>query len=587
MGWNRFIVTRSRMLSSGALLAAAALMSCRSPEAWRREADERAGDLIARHRAAAVGENAPLSIERPSDTFRRRLIALQGLPTAMATSPAPNPAEEPSEGLRLTLADALRIGAHNSREYQDAKESVFRAALALDMREDEFRHSFSAAASGAYRERRAADPAVRGVETSATLNARQKLAVGGSIAAQFAVDLAKLLTLDRDSAYGLLADFSVTLPLWRGAGRAVALEPLRQAERGLLYAIYDFERLRRAFAVRVIGDYLAALQQWQIVRNAEENERRIAVTTERARRLAEAGRLPELQVDQARQDLLRARERVIAARLAFEQRLDRFKISLGLPADARIILDEEELARLYRDDAEARPVAGFVFPPEGAASGDVPAAWVERWTREALRDRLDLRTAMGRVEDARRSAQVAADALRTGLTLELSGAAGERRGLGSAASEDARLNFNRGNYGARLGWDWPWRRTAERNAYRESLIAIARAERQAEELEDQIKAQVREAARNLAQARQNFRIQRLAAEVAERRIRSVDLFLQAGRAQIRDLLEAQESLVSAQNGLSSARAAWRTAELALLRELERLRVDEDGQWREADHESEP
>lgn len=98
---------------------------------------------------------------------------------------------------------------------------------------------------------------------------------------------------------------------------------------------------------------------------------------------------------------------------------------------------------------------------------------------------------------------------------------------------------------------------------------------------------MREAARNLAQARQNHEIQRQAVEVARRRIRSVDLFLQAGRAQIRDLLEAQEALVSAQNAQSAARASWRAAELALLRELERLRVDDDGQWREAENEPEP
>lgn len=98
---------------------------------------------------------------------------------------------------------------------------------------------------------------------------------------------------------------------------------------------------------------------------------------------------------------------------------------------------------------------------------------------------------------------------------------------------------------------------------------------------------MREAARSLAQARENYGIQRQAVAVAERRIASVDLFLQAGRAQIRDVLEAQEALVSARNALTAALVSRRGAELVLLRDLERLRVNDDGEWREADDATEP
>lgn len=560
-----------------------AFASCRSPEAWRREADRRAEHLIALHRPAAVGESGALSIERPSDTFRRRLIAEQGLPSLAELRPS-EPSADAGAIAKLSIGDALRIGARNSREYQDAKEDVFRAALALDLRQDEYRHSFAALASGTYSDRRGGETPVRGIETAGALSAQQRLAAGGAIAARLAVDLVQLLTLDRDSAYGLLADATITIPLLRGVGRDIVQEPMRQAERNLIYALYDFERTRRAFAARVVGEYLGALQQQRTARNAEDNERRIAQATDRAQRLAEAGRLPEIQADQARQDLLRARERTIAARFAAEQRLDRFKITLGLSSDARIALDEAELDRLASDGAASDPVAGFAFA-DGDAS--VPAAQVERWVRAALRDRLDLRAALSRVEDARRAARVAADALRSGLSLELAASAGERRSLGSAASGDASLDFGKGNVSAKLGWDWPWRRTAERNAWRESLLALDRAQRRAEETEDQVKAQVRDAARGLAQAHQTYEIQRQAVAVARRRIESVDLFLQAGRAQIRDLLEAQEALVSAQNALTAAVVARRAAELTLLRDLERLRVDEDGQWKDADHALEP
>ncbi len=556
--------------------------ACRSPDAWRREADRRALEHIRRAQTDSRHAGKEFKIERPSDLLRRHLIETQGLPSLLFSPEEPGPVPKlRAEEVTLTLMDALRVGARNSREFQDAKESVFRAALALDLRQDEFRHSFTALLSGAYRDQRGEETAVRGAEGTALLNARQALSTGTAIAARLAVDVVKLLTLDRDSAYGIMADATITLPLWRGAGREVVLEPLRQAERNLLYALYEFEHFRRGFAVRIAGEYLTTLQQMQSAHHAAENEERIVMATRRAEKLARAGRLPEVQVDQARQDLLRARERTIAARLAAEQRLDRLKLTLGLPPDARVALDVKELDQLTT--AEIAETDLDMAEVEVTTVQEI----VERWILMALRERLDLRVAHAKEEDARRAARVAADALRSGLSLELSTEVGERRSLSSASSDNAQLDWSRARIGARLGWEWPWRRAAERNAWRESLMAVERAARAVEETEDQIKAQVRSLARDLVQAQQSVAIQRQALSVARRRIESVDVFLQAGRAQIRDLLDAQEALVSAQNALAAAVVNKRLTELSLLRDLEQLELDDEGVWREIPHEMEP
>ena len=552
----------------------ACAVSCRSPDAWRQEADRRADEHLRR-----IGALTTAEIARPSDLLRHVLMRDPPLPTETATPDGPSPLHGPV--FELTLTDALRIGARNSREYQDAKESVFRAALELALREDQFRHSLSALTTGAYREVRTSEPTMRGLEGRGAIAAGQTLPSGASIAANLALDVAKLLTLDKDSAYGLLADATITLPLWRGAGRDVVLEPLRQAERNLLYALWDFQRFRRAFAVRIAGEYLEALQQQHAVRYAAANEERIALATRRAEQLARAGRLPEVQVDQARQDLLRARERTIAARLAAEGRMDRLKLTLGLPPDATIQLDASELDRLSTGLTPIGTAGDSDAPP--AISSEV----IDAWVREALAARLELRKAQGRAEDARRATRVAANALRAGLQLEVAGSAGEGRTLSNASAGNARLDASRGHYTARLRWEWPWRRSAERHAYRLSLLEMERADRAIEETEDRIKAEVRAAARDLEQARQSVVIQQKAVEVARRRIASVDLFLQAGRAQIRDLLEAQEALVSAQNALTAAVVAHRRAELALARDLERLEWDDEGLWRETRHDIQP
>ena len=106
-----------------------------------------------------------------------------------------------------------------------------------------------------------------------------------------------------------------------------------------------------------------------------------------------------------------------------------------------------------------------------------------------------------------------------------------------------------------------------------------------QELEDQIKLGVRNDLRNLLQARESTKIQAQAVQVAERRVASTDLFLQAERAEMRDFLEAQESLVSAQNQLTAALVNYRVAELDLQLDMDVLEVSEKGLWREYRPES--
>ena len=58
------------------------------------------------------------------------------------------------------------------------------------------------------------------------------------------------------------------------------------------------------------------------------------------------------------------------------------------------------------------------------------------------------------------------------------------------------------------------------------------------------------------------------------------LLLEAGRAQIRDVLFAQESLLSTQNALTDALRNYRVTELELQRDMDVLEITEDGLWRE-------
>jgi outer membrane protein TolC len=128
----------------------------------------------------------------------------------------------------------------------------------------------------------------------------------------------------------------------------------------------------------------------------------------------------------------------------------------------------------------------------------------------------------------------------------------------------------------------PLERTAERNDYRNSLISLERAVRNVQILEDRVKLTIRNQLRDMLESRESLNIQAQSVLVAERRVESTELFLEAGKpqTQIRDLLEAQDALLIAQNRLTFAAVSYRLAELELQSDMGLLRVNEKGLFQE-------
>lgn len=603
-------------------LAAAALglapAGCRSPAEHREEADRVAYQIVGDKQAQALGRTEPFTIERPEDTLRRRLLLEQGLPVSGPASfgsehlpvlkhtpkgvvagvpvPAPDPAAAKAPPLRLTLMEALQVGARNSREYQTQKEQVFLSALDLDLERDEFRTTFFGLITGDIIADYSGDD-ISGVIVSPQVGLDRRFRNGALFSANLAFDVVKLLTGGNSSSLGITGDATIAIPLLRGAGRHIVAEPLTQAERNVVYAIYDFENFKRDFAVQIATVYFSVLQLADQVMNAEENYRNLIASTRRARRLAEAGRLDQVQVDQAVQQELGARERWVSANANYERRLDQLKDLLGLPTDARIELAREELDRLVAlraDAASAAPEPSLAdvpadqaieLAPPGAGSPGPFEIPEDVALKLALENRLDLRVAEGQVFDAQRRVIVAADALRAGLDLAGRASFGESRAsLGAATLPDAQFRLDEGVYSAAATLDLPLERTAERNFYRESLINLERAVRQVQELEDSIKLDVRATLSTLLEARESLRTQAEALALARRRVASTTMFLEAGRVEIRDLLEAQEDLLSAQNAFTAALVSQRLGELELQRDLGVLEVSETGLWQEFDPE---
>ena len=607
------------------LAATVAAGGCRSAQSYRKDADRVAYGII-EQKQRELGTHEPVVIQTAEQQLRRRLMldqdvqrsgdaSLSGSDVAVPKNwpeDAPRrPAQAPSATdqsryapLALSMLDALKIAARNSREYQAEKEQVFISALNVDLRRNDFGPFFSGSANTTVASDQATGQSQ--VSTGAGVGVSQRLRNGAVLAGHMGIDVVKLLTGSHDSSSAFTWDSTVTMPLLAGSGEAIVLEPLTQAERSLAYALFDFSQYRRQFAVSVASQYLSVLSQYDQIKNAEDAYRRAIDSTLRARRQADAGRLPEIQVDQSLQQELRSRERWIQAQASFGRRLDAFKVLLGLPPDVNIVLDPAELKRMSEitqrvtrpaakalqqgDDVAAltgeaadqspatNPVTASTIQLPASdlrSDGSVPQAGYEA-VALALKHRPDLQIAAGNVFDAQRKAIVAADALRAGLTL--TGSARSGRGSGGSGGLSAPLDEAR--YEGGLLLNLPLERTAERNAYRISLIAVESAIRAFQSAEDNVKQSVRNDIRDLLLGRETIAIQADSVAVAEKRVASTNLFLEAGRAQVRDVLEAQDALVQAQNALTAALVGYRVAELSLQRDTGMLEIDQEGMWKE-------
>lgn len=519
--------SRARRLAAVALLALAA-GGCKSAQEQREDADRQAYEILEQRRTElALGEKE-FSIEPPPDSLRQRLLRGEAVG-------------------RVGIAQILDIAAENSRDYQRRKEDLYLAALDLTLE----RFRFALQYDGTVGALVGGDGAGAGdVEGSAGAAFSRLLGTGASIIADMGLSMSRSVSTG-DSWELVGAPFlSISQPLMRGFGERIVREPLTQGERNVVYELRDFERFRRTFAVDVINRYFQLLRTADQVRNEKLNMDNLTVLRERNEALANAGRLSDIQADQARQDELRSQNRLISAQERYGTALDDFKVFLGLPVEVEFEIQQDELYALVID--------------ETLTIGEREAI------PSALQRRLDYMTVLDQLVDAERKLNIAADALRTRITITGTGSAS------STPNQPFEYAKDDVSWTLRADIDLPLQLVAERNLYRAAIINVERARRSAEEFADRITADLRASLRQAITRRQSVEIQAGAVVLNERRIESANLSLQAGRASTRDILEAQQALVDARNSLTSARVDYYLSQLALWRDMELLRVEEQG-----------
>ncbi|HET6163942.1 MAG TPA: TolC family protein, partial [Planctomycetota bacterium] len=258
------------------------------------------------------------------------------------------------------------------------------------------------------------------------------------------------------------------------------------------------------------------------------------------------------QVGQARQAELSARNSWITLERAYQDALDGFKITLGLPMEAELEPDAADLDEL-------RAVV-----PQPTPLSDTEA------TAIAIAHRYDHLNELARLDDTERRVHVTEDALRAAL--------GVNGGVSVPTKQDSvfGLQGGRTTWSAGVALDLPLDRLSERNQYRAALINVELQKRVASLSEDGVRQDVRVDVRKLAQVMETVRLQRLGVEVAERREASTALQLSMGRSQIRDYTDAVNSLNDARNALTRALIDHHIAELELSRDIGLIELRTDG-----------
>ena len=474
----------------------------------------------------------------------------------LTTSPTTQTATQPGQPqpLQFSLADSLRYAFGHSREFQTAKEALYLTALDLTLERYLWTPRWVATLEAKYDYVRDFD---RSMEAVATIAVEQKLPYGGKVTARV-ID-----TLMRDIGSHITkkesAELSVEaqIPLLRGAGKT-AYESRYQAERSLVYAVRQFERFRRTFAVQIASDFFNLVESRQRIINAQKSVDSNQENYRRATAMFDAGRATPLDVQRAKQEELSARNLVLNADEAYQTQLDVFKVALGMPV--------------------GQPLDLIDIDAEENIQSQTPLVSVDRAIEVAVKSRLDLITAFNRIDDAKRRTHVSRNDLLPDLDLGGRVSIGPERTI---EGEPPILDFtlledNRVQWQGTASLALPVDKKQEINQYRKSLIEVRRAQREYDLRTDRVRSDVRRALRRVEQARLSLQIQKMGTNLAERRRAYALLAFREGILSNRDAVEAENDLLDARNDYAAAQSQLRVAMLEFRRDTGTLRVNDHG-----------
>jgi outer membrane protein TolC len=539
------------------LLLVAALLSGGCASWYVADADREVHAVLASYEERTLGDREEW-VQQPAQ-LAEPTVPASGAEDQPATS-APTdtlPAEATESGGReplvLDLPTSLRLAFSSSRDYLDQRESLYLAGLRFTLTRYNFGPILNSTISYLWSDAEnssGSDSLAAGLGVSQILPTGGDLSVSGMVSGSRADDPDLFTPPDpAEYAYDSTVQLNLRQPLLRGFGYEVSHEALTQGERDLIYSLRAFELFRQDFCIRVTDAYFRLVSQKTRLAN-DEHYRDAVYDRERTEALQQTDRARADDVFLARRREIEAEDALLVSRTDYKLALDDFKILLGLPTATPIeILDDEPEFQAVRID------------PQSAV-------------QVAQHNRLDLHTVGDRVEDAERQVRLANNGLLPDLNLSVDW------GFDNDAAKPYDPTPERWSAGVGATLELPLDRKAERNAYRSALIALTQARRDLDRRLDEVERDILDQLRELQQLEKRIALQKDQVAFEKKAVEVTRIRRESGEAQTRDLLDARQGLINAQNALISLKVQHFIARLRLFRNLGVLFIDAEGMWRE-------
>ena len=435
----------------------------------------------------------------------------------------------------LTLAQCIELAVRNNRDLAGSRLGRLTDRLSLEDAEDAFRPRPSLSLSATGNSRTSPNS---GRDEVSTLGLRPgvtvKLPTGGSVSLD-----ATGTTTSPAPAVGDRIDQSVGLtfrhPLLKGAGRTVGTAGVVRARRAEQRNVLAFRETVANLVARTVRAYRSLIQRMRALEIAKRSLERARGQLAVNRVLIETGRM-------ARQDIIQTEASVAERELSLTE-------AEGALNDARLalidILDIDSRTRIVPTETLR------VEPVE--IDGD-------RSVEVALGNRSDYLRHLLSVEDAETALAVAENAQKWDLSLTASAGFGHS---GRSLSEAYGRFDDNYTVGLTLGIPLGAEVDKARRARTRAKIALRQRRLQTVELRQSIEVEVRGAVRKVEVQLRRAELARQARELAERKLETERIKLNAGLSSNFRLVRFEDDLVRSQNSELSATIAYLDALTAL------------------------
>jgi outer membrane protein len=461
----------------------------------------------------------------------RRLVAKVAMIAATWWA-APPPVHAQQQTQTLTLAQAVSEALVRNDRIANQHDSVEQAALAVQLARNIFQPKLVPNVLGSFGQTNVANQTYR-------LDLNQRFATGTEVRAGLGASTAQIPALPGSTTgdirfYNSDTTFTLTQPLLKGFGPAVARRPLTSAELRQADAARQQTLSEQQITVEVVAAYYRVVGQQALVGVAGKSLERSRKLLEASQAKLEAGLVSQLDVYRAQQLVSQGEIQFSDAEAAVDDALDQLRLLVGRDADAPLT------------------VVGDI-PNTAARSVSVDAA-----IAQALDSRPDLQSARAAMADADRAISYSRNQRLPQVDVNL---ALTRRETADSLSDSFR--FNNFQFATFFAISMPVDRTPQIVDYQNALIERDRRQREMETLRKRITADVRRAVRDTDRMARNLTVSDASLEISRKEVEVAQFRYERGLSNNLDVVTAEAGLLTAESRKIAAQAELAVARLNL------------------------